>query len=56
MNEQLWLRRGFRSWPCIMTIVSMSVTVASADNGSGGSATTDESAQLPEPTGEEEEN
>ncbi len=55
MHEQLWLRRGFRWWQSMMTIVLMSVTVASADNGTGGSATTDESVQLPEPTGEEEE-
>ena len=55
MNEQLWLRRGFRLWQCIIAIVLMSVTVASADSGSGGSATADESVQLPEPTGEGEQ-
>ncbi len=53
MNEQLWLKRGLRWWQYIMTIVLMSVTVASADGGSGESA--NGSVQLPEPTGEEEE-
>ena len=53
MNEQLWLKRGFRQWQCIMTIVLMSVTVASADSGSGESA--NELVQQPEPTCEEEE-
>ena len=55
MSEQLSLKRGFRWWQCIMIIVLMSVTVASADSGSGEYARTDGSVQLPEPTGEEEE-
>ena len=53
MNEQLWL--GFRSWPCIMTILVISVTVTSAASGSDGSAQRNELVQPAEPTGEEEE-